>query len=283
MLIGSGSKLSITIKSDIVPTMIPAERRRRILSMTRVAGVVSTQSLAEDLEVSEITIRRDLKEMADEGLLVRTRGGASMRDSVAREMSYLEKTAEAHEEKEAIAAKAAGFVEVGDSIILGPGTSTLALANEIKMIPELTVVTNSLLVIDALIHVSNIQVEATAGSLRRSIRALVGPLTEDSLRSLRVDKVFMSGNGISRERGLTTPEVTVAASDRALAAAGARRYVLADHTKIGKETMWQTIGVEDIDVLITDSKADKAELDALRREGVEVVTADLADLPDQTG
>lgn len=261
-------------------TMIPAERRRRILSMTRVAGVVSTQSLAADLEVSEITIRRDLKEMADEGLLVRTRGGASMRDSVAREMSYLEKTAEAHDEKEAIAAKAAGFVEVGDSIILGPGTSTLALANAIKMIPELTVVTNSLLVIDALIHVSNIQVEATAGSLRRSIRAFVGPLTEESLRSLKVDKVFMSGNGISRVRGLTTPEVTVAASDRALAAAGAKRFVLADYTKIGKETMWQTIGLEDIDVLITDSKADKTELDALRSEGVEVVTADV---PDQSG
>jgi DeoR/GlpR family transcriptional regulator of sugar metabolism len=82
---------------------------------------------------------------------------------------------------------------------------------------------------------------------------------------------------------LTTPEVTVAASDRALAAAGSRRYVLVDHTKIGKETMWQTIGIEDIDVLITDSKSDKAELDALRREGVDVVTADLADRPDQTG
>jgi DNA-binding transcriptional regulator YhcF (GntR family) len=73
LVITSDSKLSITIKSDIVPTMIPAERRRRILSMTRVAGVVSTQSLAEDLDVSEITVRRDLKEMADEGLLVRTR------------------------------------------------------------------------------------------------------------------------------------------------------------------------------------------------------------------
>jgi DeoR/GlpR family transcriptional regulator of sugar metabolism len=241
--------------------------------MTRAAGVVSTHLLADDLDVSEITIRRDLKEMADEGLLVRTRGGASMRDSVARELSYLEKTAEAHEEKMAIAARAAEFVEEGDSIILGPGTSTLAMANEIKMIPELTVVTNSLLVIDALSHVSNINVEATAGSLRRSIRALVGPLTEESLRSLRVDKVFMSGNGVSRARGLTTPEVTVAASDRALAAAGAKRFVLADHTKIGKETMWQTVGIGEIDVLVTDSKADRAELDALRREGVEVIVA----------
>jgi len=245
--------------------------------MTRAAGVVSTQLLADDLDVSEITIRRDLKEMADEGLLVRTRGGASMRDSVARELSYLEKTAEAHDEKEAIATRAAVFVEVGDSIILGPGTSTLALANQIKMVPELTVVTNSLLVIDALIHVSNISVEATAGSLRRSIRALVGPLTEESLRSLRVDKVFMSGNGLSRARGLTTPEVTVAASDRALAAAGAKVFVLADHTKIGKETMWQTVEVGDIDVLVTDSKADRAELDALRRDGVEVIVASAPD------
>ena len=132
-----------------------------------------------------------------------------MRDSAARELSYLEKTAEAHDEKVAIAAAAAGLIEAGDSIIIGPGTSTLELANQIKLVPDLTVVTNSLLVIDALMNVSNIQVEATAGSLRRSIRALVGPLTE-SLWSLRVNKVFMSGNGLSGRRGLTTPEVTVA-------------------------------------------------------------------------
>ena len=117
----------------------------------------------------------------------------------------------------------------------------------------------------------DIQIVATAGSLRRSIRALVGPLTEESLRSLRVNKVFMSGNGVSRSRGLTTPEVIVASSDRALAEAGERRIVLADYTKIGRDTMWQTISVDAIDVLVTDDKADHAELDALRREGVDVM------------
>lgn len=253
--------------------MIPAERRRLILSRTRAAGVVATQLLADELGVSEITIRRDLKDMADDGLLLRTRGGASMRESVAREMSYLEKTAEAHEEKIAIAARAANLVEAGDSIILGPGTTTLELANRIKLVPDLTVVTNSLFVVDTLLHVSNIEVVATAGSLRRSIRALVGPLTEESLRSLRASKVFMSGNGMSSTRGLTTPEVTVAASDRALAAAGARRLVLADHTKIGADTMWQTVATDDIDVLITDDKADRVELESIRRAGVEVVIA----------
>jgi DeoR/GlpR family transcriptional regulator of sugar metabolism len=254
-------------------TMIPAERRRLILSRTRTAGVVSTQSLVDELGVSGLTVRRDLKRMADEGLLVRTRGGASIRDSLARELSYLEKTAEAHDEKVAIAAAAATLIDAGDSIILGPGTSTLELANQIKLVPELTVVTNSLLVIDALMNVSNIQVEATAGSLRRSIRALVGPLTEESLRSLRVNKVFMSGNGVSRSRGLTTPEVTVASSDRALAQAGERRIVLADYTKVGKDTMWQTISVDGIDVLVTDDKADPAEIEGLRRDGVEVMIA----------
>jgi DeoR/GlpR family transcriptional regulator of sugar metabolism len=249
-----------------------------ILSRTRAAGVISTQSLADELGVSGLTVRRDLKRMADEGLLVRTRGGASMRDSLARELSYLEKSAEAHEEKVAIGARAAQFIEAGDSIIIGPGTSTLELANQIKAIPDLTVVTNSLLVIDALMNVSNIQVEATAGSLRRSIRALVGPRTEESLSSLRVNKVFMSGNGVTQARGLTTPEVTVAASDRALAAAGERRIVLADYTKVGKDTMWQTISVEDIDTLVTDDKAVGSELDAMRREGVEVIIATPADL-----
>jgi DeoR family fructose operon transcriptional repressor len=150
----------------------------------------------------------------------------------------------------------------------------LELANHIKQISELTVVTNSLLVIDALMNVSNIQVEVTAGSLRRSIRALVGPLTEESLRTLRVNKVFISGNGVTRDRGLTTPEVTVASSDRALVAAGEKRIVLADHTKIGTETMWQTLAVDQIDVLVTDPKASSEEVQALRNAGVEVIVAD---------
>lgn len=257
--------------------MIPAERRRRILARTRAEGVVSTQQLAEELDVSELTVRRDLKVMADEGLLVRTRGGASLRGSLAQELSYLEKAAEAHREKVAIAAKAAELVEAGDSIILGPGTSTLELANQIKQVSDLTVVTNSLLVIDALMNVSNIQVEATGGSLRRSIRALVGPLTEESFRTLKVNKVFISGNGVTHERGLTTPEVTVASSDRALVAAGERRIVLADYTKVGTNTMWQTLSIDQMDVLVTDHKAASGELAALRASGVEVVVADTED------
>ncbi len=191
----------------------------------------------------------------------------------SQELTYLEKTAEAHREKVAIAARAAELVETGDSVILGPGTSTLELANQIKQISDLTVVTNSLLVIDALMSVSNIQVEVTAGSLRRSIRALVGPLTEESLRTLKANKVFISGNGVTRDRGLTTPEVTVASSDRALVAAGDMRIVLADHTKIGIDTMWQTMSVEQMDVLVTDENAPTTELEALRNAGVDVIIA----------
>jgi DeoR/GlpR family transcriptional regulator of sugar metabolism len=267
------AKLSKTISSGSLADMIPAERRRRILSRTRTDGVVSTQDLAEELGVSELTVRRDLKVMADEGLLVRTRGGASMRGSLAQELTYLEKTAEAHREKVAIAVRAAELVESGDSVILGPGTSTLELANQIKQVSDLTVVTNSLLVIDALMSVSNVQVEVTAGSLRRSIRALVGPITEESLRTLKVNKVFISGNGVTRARGLTTPEVTVASSDRALVAAGEKRIVLADHTKIGNDTMWQTMSVDQMDVLVTDQQAPVDELEGLRNAGVEVIIA----------
>lgn len=262
-----------TFKMSTLSIMIPVERRRQILSRARADGVVSTQALAVELDVSELTVRRDLKLMADEGLLVRTRGGATMRGPLSQELTYLEKTAEAQHEKVAIAAKAAELVEDGDSLILGPGTSTLELANQIKQVPDLTVVTNSLLVIDALMSVSNIQVEATAGSLRRSIRALVGPLTEESLKTLRVSKVFISGNGLTRERGLTTPEVTVASSDRALVEAGEKRIVLADYTKIGTETMWQTMSVDKIDILVTDDKASAQEVEALRNAGVEVIVA----------
>jgi DeoR/GlpR family transcriptional regulator of sugar metabolism len=255
--------------------MLAIERRRLIAESIRSRGVVSVAEMAETLGTTEITLRRDLRVMAKEGLLVRTHGGAVQPAALGHEPSYYEKSGQAATEKAAIARLALGMIRPGDSIVLGPGTTTLALARLLVNSPELTVVTNSLLVAQALMEAPRVEVILTGGTLRRSIHALIGPAAEESVRALRASQAFISGNGFSAERGLSTPSPLVAATDRALASAAQQVVVLADHTKIGQETMCQTVPAARIHTLITDSKAAPAELAAIREAGVDVRVAEV--------
>jgi DeoR/GlpR family transcriptional regulator of sugar metabolism len=253
--------------------MLAAERRRRIAESIRSRGVVSVTEMAGALGTSEITLRRDLRVMAEEGLLVRTHGGAVLPSGLAHEPSYSEKANQASAEKAAIARLAAEMIRPGDSVVLGPGTTTLALARRLVDFPELTVVTNSLLVAQALMPAGRVEVILTGGTLRRAIHALVGPATEESTRTLRASTAFISGNGLTAERGLSTPSPLVAAADRALAAAAQQVVVLADHTKVGHETMCLTVPLERMSALITDAHADPAQVTAIRDRGVTVLVA----------
>jgi DeoR/GlpR family transcriptional regulator of sugar metabolism len=257
--------------------MLAAERRRRIAESVRSRGVVSVAEMAEALGTTEITLRRDLHVMAKDGLLVRTHGGAIRPSGVGHEPSYSEKAQQAAAEKAAIARLALEMVRPGDSIVLGPGTTTLALARLLVHSPELTVVTNSLLVAQALMDAPRVEVILTGGTLRRSIHALVGPATEESVRALRASQAFISGNGFTADRGLSTPSPVVAATDRALAGAAQHVVVLADYTKIGEETMCQTVPAARVHTLITDSRAPAAEVEAIRAAGLEVLVAEVGD------
>lgn len=253
--------------------MLAVERRRLIADNLRVRGVVSVGEMAEALGTTEITVRRDLRAMAKDGLLVRAHGGAVLPSTIGHEPSYSEKAHQAGAEKASIARLAVDLVTPGDSILVGPGTTTLAFARLLGDINELTVVTNSLLVAQALMSSQKVEVILTGGTLRRSIHALVGPAAEDSVRALRASKTFISGNGFTAERGLSTPSPLVAATDRAFAGAAQQVVVLADHTKIGQDTMCQTVPVARIHTLITDSRADPAVLAAIREAGVDVRVA----------
>jgi DeoR/GlpR family transcriptional regulator of sugar metabolism len=266
--------LEIDRSSTILP-MLAVERRRVIAESIRSRGVVSVAEMAERLGTTEITLRRDLRAMAKDGLLVRTHGGAVLPAAFGHEPSYSEKARQAAAEKTAIARLALTMIQPGDSILLGPGTTTLALARLLVTSPELTVVTNSLLVAQALMEAPHVEVIITGGTLRRSIHALVGPAAEDAVRALRASQAFISGNGFTADRGLSTPSPLVAAIDRALASAAQQVVVLADYTKIGEETMCQTVPVARVHTLITDSKASAGDLEAIRAAGVDVRVAEV--------
>lgn len=250
--------------------MFAAERRRAILDIVRANGVASLAELAGQVASSEVTVRRDLRFLAAEGLIDRSRGGAVALGVLSHEPTYSEKAHLAEAEKSAIADRAAGLVDDGDAIVIGAGTTTQALARRLVRRADLTVVTNSLLVAQVLARCKGVDVVMTGGTLRGSIFALVGSAAEHSLSELRTSKAFISGNGLTAARGLSTPNTLVAGVDRALVAAAEDVIVLADHTKVGVDTMVQTVPTQGITRLVTDDQADAAEVGKLRELGVEV-------------
>lgn len=257
--------------------MLIAERRRLLLAHVRERGYVSFRDLAAALGISESTVRRDLRAMAADGLLVLTRGGVGPRrvpaPAVAPPTAGPNGADPVSGPREAIAARAAGLVAEGSAVLLGPGRTTTALARRLAAFAELTVVTNSISVTSALLDAPQIDVVLIGGTLRRSIGAAVGPIAQAALTGLRGAQVFLSGDGVTAERGLTTPNVFAAATDQALMAAGQQVVVLADHTKLGRDTMCQTVPADRIDVLVTDQAADAEMVASLRAAGIDVDVA----------
>ncbi|MEV7319086.1 DeoR/GlpR family DNA-binding transcription regulator [Streptomyces sp. NPDC093970] len=264
--------------------MFAAERRQLILEMVRANGAVSLRELARVVQTSEVTVRRDVRALEAEGLLDRRHGGAVLPGGFTRESGFPQKSHLATAEKTAIADLAAGLVEEGEAIVVGAGTTTQELARRLARVPGLTVVTNSLLVAQALAHANRVEVVMTGGTLRGSNYALVGSGAEQSLQGLRVSKAFLSGSGLTAERGLSTSNMLSASVDRALVQAAAEVVVLADHTKLGTDTMFMTVPTDVITRLVTDEPPahdDRAatELQALADQGVQIAVAGAAGSP----
>ncbi len=246
--------------------------------MVRANGAVSLRELARVVQTSEVTVRRDVRALEAEGLLDRRHGGAVLPGGFTRESGFPQKSHLATAEKTAIADLAASLVEEGEAVVVGAGTTTQELARRLARIPGLTVVTNSLLVAQALAHANRVEVVMTGGTLRGSNYALVGSGAEQSLQGLRVTRAFLSGSGLTAERGLSTSNMLSASVDRALVQAAAEVVVLADHTKLGTDTMFQTVPTDLISRLVTDEPPahdDRAatELQALADQGVQIAVA----------
>jgi DeoR family transcriptional regulator, fructose operon transcriptional repressor len=246
-------------------------RRERILDRLRSVGSVLVGDLATDLATSEMTIRRDLRSLEAEGLVRRIHGGALLVTSRAYEPSFREKSAQFVAEKRRIGAAAAALVQAGDTIILSPGTTTLELARNLAGRANLTVVTSAVNIAVELAGDPDIDVIVTGGHLRGTTYALVGSLAEENLRSLHVSKLFLGGNGLTVEHGLTTPDLSVATTDRALVRSAERVIVTVDHSKIGRATLCQTAPIDRIHTLVTDSGIPEDQRRAFERTGIEVI------------
>jgi DeoR/GlpR family transcriptional regulator of sugar metabolism len=241
--------------------VLASQRQDRILAEVRAHGAVRVADLVEQLDVSEMTVRRDITELDRAGLVRRVHGGAVAPDGAGRptdEPGFEAKSSWSTDEKESIAALAAATVESGQAIALSAGTTTHLLARRIAADPglrPLTVVTNSLPVAGTLHRAAAgagpLDVILTGGS-RTPSDALVGPVADTALATLRVDRLFLGVHGLD-ESGLMTPNLAEAATDRALLHCAAAVTVLADHTKWGVVGLARIAALDEVDVLVSDA------------------------------
>jgi DeoR family transcriptional regulator, fructose operon transcriptional repressor len=248
------------------------ERRIRIVELLQEHKKITVAELCELLKVSPATIRGDLRDLDQEGMLTRTHGGALQKLKTGFETVIRSRGVENLAAKQAIAAAAERLVEDGDTIALDTGTTTAGLARRLLRRQELNVVTNDIEIAGVLEDAASVQVFMLGGMLRKGYRCTVGPATAQMAQGLRVDTAFMGANSFSLESGATTPDLQQAETKKALIAMGRKVVLLCDSSKIGRESFARFADLDRIDVLITEqiSAPDRSRLED---RGVEVIVA----------
>jgi DeoR family transcriptional regulator, fructose operon transcriptional repressor len=253
--------------------MYAEERQQEIAQLARQHSRVDVMALADELNVTAETIRRDLTVLERAGVLRRVHGGAIPVERIGFEPAVAARDTVLTAEKERIAKAALAEVPEEGAIILDAGTTTARLAQVLPNDRELTVVVNSPVLATILGPRPNITVLLLGGRLRGRTLAAVDDWALRPLADLYVDVAFMGTNGCSVERGLTTPDQAEAAVKRAMIAAARRVVVLADHTKVGNDNLARFGALSDVDVLITDSELDAELATDIEDAGVRVVCA----------
>ena len=253
--------------------MYPEERQQEILRLARINGRVEVAGLADELSVTTETIRRDLTILERSGVLRRVHGGAIPVERMSFEPALAARDAVLIEEKERIAKLAVAEVPAEGAIILDAGSTTARLAELLPADRELTVVVNSPAIATVLSTRVNLNVLMLGGRVRGKTLATVDDWALRPLADLYVDVAFLGTNGVSAERGLTTPDPAEASVKRAMIKSSRRTILLADHTKVGNDYLARFGDVADLDLLITDEATDDELVSDIEAAGARVVRA----------
>ena len=255
--------------------MLAKERQAYIAALVRERGAVRVSDLTRELDVSDMTVRRDLDVLARLGILDKVHGGATVPGrSSTDEPGFERKSARERTEKDAIAGLAATLVRPGFAVGLSAGTTTWTLAHRLVDVPRITIVTNSVQIAGVFYqHDSPDRTVVLTGGVRTPSDALVGPVAVAALRSLNLDLVFLGVHGMDEQTGFSSPNLLEAETSRALAAAGRRLAVVADHTKWGVVGLSTIAGLDDADVVVTDSGLHSDALRTLRERVPDVLVA----------
>jgi DeoR family transcriptional regulator, aga operon transcriptional repressor len=246
------------------------ERHQFILNKLQKEGYLQVLDLCKELNVSSVTIRKDLKLLEDKKLLFRTHGGASMNNPYTVDKPVNEKEKLQSSEKMKIGLAAAQTIEPNDSIIIASGTTVLALAKNIKPNSTLTVITSALNVALELLEHENVEIIQLGGIIRRTSSSITGTYAQNMLTDFFCSKLFLGVDGIDIEYGLTTTSVVEAHLNRQMIKASQKVIVLSDSTKFGKRGFGRICGIEEVNQIITDKGIPDHYVNHLEGMGIEV-------------
>ena len=249
------------------------ERQNQILRYLQRNPRITIDEVCANFSVSVATARRDLEALAREDRIQRVHGGAIASTQAPPEQPILQRQNEQEEEKVRIGKAAAALVRDGETIFLGSGTTILELARALRGKLNLTVLTNSLPVVNVMSGTEGITLICLGGLLRPSELSFIGHIAEQTLAELRCDKVFIGTRAVSLEHGLTHEYLPETMTDRAILKAGKEIIVLADHTKIGRAATVLLAPLDSINTLVTDDHTSADLLEQLRQRGIRVIKA----------
>lgn len=247
-----------------------AKRHRFILDQLKKEGYVKVQELSEKLGVSEVTIRKDLKELESRKMLYRNHGSASSISSIITDKHIDEKEKIQIDEKMQIAKYANNLLEQNDKIIIASGTTLLAFAAEIDLDKIITVITSSVKVSLTLCYKPNIDVIQLGGAMRKKSVSVTGHFAEETLKGLVCNKLFLGVDGIDLDYGLTTSDMGEARLNQQMIDISQKVIVLTDSSKFGKRGFCKICDFDRIHHIITDSNAPSNVVEMLRERGIEV-------------
>ncbi|MEO3890804.1 DeoR/GlpR family DNA-binding transcription regulator [Nonomuraea sp. B5E05] len=256
--------------------MLSEKRRSRLLDHVRRKGSVRVEDLAEVLGVSVSTVRRDLDEMDERGLLRRVHGGAvAITDQpVPVETSMAERSVHNLDEKGRIAARAVDLIQPGSTVLLTGGSTTAQMVPHLPSVPDITVVTNSVAIAHAIGTTSaTVQVLVLGGLLRNAELSLLGHLTTQALADVHIDLAFFSAYGLDPAYGIMGAHLAEAETDRNMITAAKQLVVLADHTKFSRRSAVRVAPLARIGTVVTDDAAPAEAVAALRTSGITVIQA----------
>lgn len=246
------------------------ERHIQILDILRQQGSVSVTDLASQLEVSSVTIRKDLTQLEQKQLLYRTHGSAILMNPYINNRHVNEKERLYMEEKRQIGIRAAELIAPNDSIMIASGTTIHAFARQIRGKENLTVITAAINVTNILAQDKDISIIQLGGLVRNSSVSVVGNYAEGMLKNFLCSKLYLGVDGIDEDFGLTTTNMMEAELNRVMMKYAQQTIVLADSSKFGRRGFSKICDIDHIDHIITDKNISEKTLEKIQEHGIEV-------------
>jgi len=251
--------------------MMAEERRTQILQIIRSAGRVRVNGLATRFNTSAVTIRSDLNELHQRGLVLRSHGGAVLPETILRESPVHERLKAHSDEKRRIGAMAATLIDNGETIILDSGTTTLEIARQIKKKPGLQVITNGVNIAAELLDARDVQVFIVGGTVRGESASISGHFAEEMFEQFSADKLFLSGAGCDLDFGVSGANLEETMVNRAMIRIAREIILVVDSSKFSKRSMSRIALFSQIDTVISNTSLDEEVQEKLRAIGCNLI------------